>query len=170
MFFTTEKFDPNRILDELTNVFKNRLKVEDVYETKPTLTVLIDEVQVSFFEYKHKNIFETQKLDASSNITLLSIRDIIAMKVIAINQRGTKKDFFDFVNTVTKLNISPKELIQIVIEKFNNKDILATFIFSLVYFDDAENDELPETFVEFDWLEAKKYCLNYSKKLSKQIF
>ena len=79
------------------------------------------------------------------------------MKIIAISQRGRRRDFFDLYWCAK--NIEPLENLV--------KRVKAQYPFvahdyhhilkSLIYFDDAESDPEPEIFFKADWQEIKKY-------------
>lgn len=168
-FFSLSHFNPNHLLEELQDIFKEKIKVEHIHEKISSLNILIDDIQVSFFEYNFKTLYQPINLDGFSNIYLFDPKDIMLMKIIAINQRGSRKDFFDFAKTVSLLNITPSELSSLIEKKYNDSNILLTFVYSLTYFDDAENDALPKAYLKYDWEKIKSFCLDYSKQLTKII-
>lgn len=62
------------------------------------------------------------------------------MKLSAITNRGTKKDFIDLYFLLKQYSI--KDLLALYQEKYPTTTLFAT-IKSLSYFDDAENDPMP---------------------------
>ena len=97
---------------------------------------------------------------------LASIKDIAIMKLIAISQRGTKKDFFDLYYICNNFDITIKEILDILDKKYDkNKINYLHIIQSLAYFEDAEDENLPKVFIKYDWNIIKKYYINEQKKI-----
>jgi predicted nucleotidyltransferase component of viral defense system len=86
-FFTDQTFSTDRLLETLA-FFHPDVRQEE----KNTLTVFIDNVKVSFFHYPYPPM---EKSVLWRGIPLASVLDIAAMKIIAVGQRGTKRDFVD---------------------------------------------------------------------------
>lgn len=86
-------------------------------------------------------------------LRLASIKDIAAMKINAITNRGTRKDFVDLVQLL-KLH-SLKEIMAWYQEKYPTANPTLA-IRSLSYFVDAEMMPLPKMLVPFDWELAKE--------------
>ena len=82
----------------------------------------------------------------------LSEKDIAALKINAITNRGTRKDFVDFAFLLRRHSL--KEMFDWFRQKYQDTNpILA--VRSLVYFVDAEEQPLPRMLVPFDWEAAK---------------
>lgn len=84
---------------------------------------------------------ETTISDDSLPMPLASLRDLVLMKLIAVNQRGVRKDFIDlkFIMENTGLNL------EVLLQDLRRKYAVGEEIFfqikkSLIYFDDAERD------------------------------
>ncbi len=92
-------------------------------------------------------------------VKILQPHDIAVMKVIAISQRGRKRDFIDLYWCAK--NVLPLEQIitglktQYPSVAHNYHHILK----SLIYFKDAEDDPMPELKFKAGWKEIKKYFL-----------
>lgn len=72
------------------------------------------------------------------NIKLASSEDIAAMKVVAITQRGTAKDFFDLNALIQTFGMTLDYLISLVQKKYGvSEDYSYQIKRGLVYFDDA---------------------------------
>jgi Nucleotidyl transferase AbiEii toxin, Type IV TA system len=82
------------ILPVAENYFKDRLKIISV--NRDTLRTTIDDVKVDFMKWLNiKNILKpVQKFD-NTNWQLATDMDVAAMKISAVINRGSKKDFFD---------------------------------------------------------------------------
>jgi hypothetical protein len=98
-------------------------------------------------------------------IHVVDVRDIAAMKLAAIASRGTKRDFVD-IYFIGKGGLSLKEFFQFYDQKYKN---LATtrmhLLKSLLYFDDAEPEEMPKMLKKITWQEIKEYFVHQVKKM-----
>ena len=63
------------------------------------------------------------------------------MKLSAITNRGTKKDFIDYYFLLKKFSLN--ELIGFYLQKYTDAQLF-TALKSLTYFEDAENDPMPK--------------------------
>ncbi|MEK7627557.1 MAG: nucleotidyl transferase AbiEii/AbiGii toxin family protein [Patescibacteria group bacterium] len=89
-------------------------------------------------------------------VSIIAPFDIAVMKIIAISQRGRKRDFFDLYwicqNMHPLHNILPK-----VNQQYSVNQNIIHILKSLVYFSDAENDPPPEIFFKANWKTIKDY-------------
>jgi len=84
--------------------------------------------------------------------------DIAAMKIIAISQRGKKRDFVDLYFILQRVPIL--KITQVLIGRYGKERINPVHIGkSLVYFNDAEDDPDPEfcAGVKIKWPDVKKF-------------
>ena len=91
------------------------------------------------------------------NVKVLRAQDIAVMKVIAISQRGKKRDFFDLYWCCKNIE-SLEEIISRLKTQYpgvahNFHHILK----SLTYFTDARKDPLPKILFRTSWPEVKKF-------------
>lgn len=91
------------------------------------------------------------------NIRILLPTDIVAMKIVAISQRGRKRDFVDLYWYCA--NQEPlAEIINRAVKQYpGQKHNQAHFLKSLTYFADAEADPMPKIFFKASWRDVKKY-------------
>ena len=167
-FFTPNHFNVEELEQILKENFSN-VQVIQKYERKSTLDVYINNIKVSFLEYSHQEIENSLALEGFNNIKLFSLIDLAAMKCIAIIQRGTKKDFFDLYFLIEHLSLTPEIIIKILKKKFQNEEVLKSLIFSIGFFDDAEEEELPQTYVTYSWERIKNFFMQLQQKLNKII-
>jgi len=101
-----------------------------------------------------------------NGLKLAGIEDISAMKLAAITGRGTKKDFIDLHFLLKKYTI--KDIFSFYDNKFpdGNKMLVLK---SLLYFDDADEDDMPEMFTPIDWLTIKAKIKTEVKKYIKSL-
>lgn len=114
-----------------------------------TLIGSISGIKVDIIHYPYELIDD---LIVEDGIRLLSAKDIAPMKLSAIAQRGSKKDFFDFYELLNVCTLA--EMITFYREKFPQVD--TTFLLrSLTYFEDAEKEENPTMIKSYTWQQVK---------------
>jgi len=102
-------------------------------------------------------------------INILSARDIAVMKIIAISQRGRKRDFFDLYWCAK--NIEPlEETIKRLKKQYPSvAHDYHHILKSLVYFADAEDDPDPEINFQADWDLVKRYFIKEMPRIMRNI-
>lgn len=144
-FFCSRAIKHERILSVIKRKFREfRVLVED----KESLVLQVEKNKISFFYHAYPFLDQIDELDG---VAISGILDIAAMKLIAISQRGLRRDFIDlyYVLQITPFfkiaecahrRYGPGRINPIVIGK------------ALVYFSDAENEPDPV------YSEKKKVC------------
>jgi len=99
------------------------------------------------------------------SIRLASIKDIAAMKLAAITNRGSKKDFIDLELLINQMGLS--QMMNLYHEKYPD-GMEMMVLRSLVYFDDADIQPDPVMLVPYDWRKVKKLILDEAKLFSNQ--
>ena len=133
--FTTEPFVKSDLLDLLNAKFRVILESEGTN----MLITNINEVKVDFVKMGYPLLFLPF---IEEDIRMLDIRDIAPMKLKAIVQRGSKKDFFDVYFLLSRLSLG--EILGLFSEKFKQQEMFHV-VKSLTYFEDA--DHLADTVV-----------------------
>lgn len=163
-FFTMEKnFDGKKLLD---NFVKNTEWQTDV-EEKNTIYGKLFNAKISFIAYP----FFVPKRDfiQYGSISVLSSVDIAVMKVIAVSQRGRKRDFFDLywcaknIESLDDLIKKLKEQYPSVAHDYNH------ILKSLVYFEDAESDPEPEIYFNASWEEIKAFFEKEIPRITREL-
>ena len=85
-------------------------------------------------------------------VRLAGIKDIGAMKINAITNRGTRKDFVDLARLLDEYPL--KDIFEWYQEKYPQANP-ALALRSLSYFVDAEMMPMPKMLIDFDWEAAK---------------
>ena len=161
-FFVMEKFDTSVLAQELEKI--GELNV--TYISESTLHCILHGVQLTFLYFPNSLVDELVEVENFDNLFLASIRDIAVMKLVAISQRGTKKDFFDLYNICKTFNYSVNDIFKLLDIKYEKEKLNYFHIAkSLVYFEDAEDEILPKTYVDIDWLDVKKFYMEEIKKI-----
>ncbi len=158
-FFTKEEFDEKRLLPVIKKI--SSFQLEQI--AWRTILGKFEDVRFSIFYYQYPLLCPTKRFGM---INVVDVPDIAAMKIATIASRGTKRDFVDLY-FICKEVVSLKESIHLYDKKYKN---LATTIIhimkSLVYFEDAEPDEMPKMLKEVQWEEVKRYFENEVRRLS----
>ena len=106
-------------------------------------------VKIDFLKYSYPLINQVKGIDG---LRLLSIEDIIAMKLSAVANRGAKKDFFDIYELLKKYSIS--DMLILFSKKFPETEHFQ-ILKSLTYFDDAETEFDPISLNNTSWEQVK---------------
>lgn len=145
-FFSTNFPKEQILLQNLSD-----LKPSVAQQTKGTLDLLLNEVKVSFLEYKYPLVQEFTKYEGAK---LASVMDILCMKLTAISSRGTKKDFYDLYFGLQKYSL--QEIWENFEQKYKDTKYQKLHILkSLTYFTDAERDPQPDLLKNVSWDEVK---------------
>ncbi|MEN6401622.1 MAG: nucleotidyl transferase AbiEii/AbiGii toxin family protein, partial [Armatimonadia bacterium] len=135
-FFTVQHFEPPAVLRDVQRVCA---PVDVLQLQAGTVVVLVHGVKVSLFEYPYPLVGPVSSFEGAS---VASVLDVAAMKLVAILQRGAKRDFVDLwavlqhvpfrqVAHVALLRFGPTLLEPVVIGK------------ALVWFADADTQPDP---------------------------
>lgn len=161
-FFTKIDFDEKILSRDLT-VIKN-FKQDGL--ARKTVWGNIGKIKFSYFYYKYPLLKKTILFEG---IQLASLEDIAAMKINAVEDRGTKRDFIDLYFLAQKFNL--EKMLEFYNEKYKTlDDHLYSILRSLDYFADAEADERPlEMLIPVSWEEVKKFFKSESMRLAKTL-
>lgn len=161
--FTQKDFDTQIMFDRLDRLFA----IKDLTEETNTLNfnIIFPEksgniIKIDLIKYSYPLINPIIETDA---IRLLSIEDIIPMKLSAVAGRGSKKDFYDIHYLLNKYNF--EQMFALFERKFPNTNKFHV-LKSLTYFEDAELEPNPQTVEKSDWDKIKK---KITKKVNEYI-
>ena len=139
-FFTPVGFDSLELSEIISKKLNSDFKVIKSKITENSLTLNFNETGFSLFTYKYPLLDDPVTMK-SIPTPIASQLDLSLMKLVAINQRGTCKDFVDMKMLIDQNRYIFKWLTGKLSEKYN---IVNEMHFqlkkSLVYFDDAEKD------------------------------
>lgn len=149
--------------DIVRTLSPNQLQV--VSEQDGMLYVRLSGTDVSFIYQQHALLREPVNYQG---INLASPTDIGLMKLAAINSRGARRDFVDLY--CLRNLISLDELLALVPQKYSNRpDFLAIAVRALSYFEDAEQQPMPQMYVPTRWEDVKSYCQTAAHKLARSL-
>jgi hypothetical protein len=139
------------LLDELGSIGKLR----PLNNSKNIHCFLIDDVKVDIVNYTYPWLSSQLEMD---NLVLAKVEDISAMKLNAILGRGSKKDFIDLYFLLKQFSL--KELVHFYNLKYKDGSEFLV-LKSLVYFEDADVEEMPVMFDPINWEEIKRNIANH---------
>ncbi len=136
--------------DELIGILEQEYQAEIFQLTDNAIVGKIKGIKIDFIAHQYQLLND---LKIKNQLRLASLEDIAAMKLNAIKNRGSKKDFVDLYFLLKQFTLT--EMLSLVNKKYpNNVDVLT--LKSLVYFDDAELQPDCEMLIEVTWDEVKK--------------
>lgn len=151
-FFSEKKsFENEDILEKFSEVENWKVTMN----RKNTIYGELFGAKISFIAYPF--FVPKQNPLQRGSVRILNKIDIAVMKIIAISQRGKKRDFFDLYWCAK--NIEPLENIIKRLKKqypsvaHDYHHILK----ALVYFEDAESDPEPQIYFDASWKKVKKF-------------
>jgi hypothetical protein len=120
-----------------------------------TLVGEIAGVKTSLFYYKYPLISD---LTLYNGLQIASLKDLTAMKVDAVTSRGTKRDFIDLYFLIKEYG--PELMLDFYDQKYGNLEERELLIRkALVYFKEADGDEMPNMLVPVEWKKVKRFFL-----------
>ena len=111
----------------------------------------IEGVKVDFVSYEMFEWLEPPVME--DGVRLAGIKDIAAMKINAITNRGSRKDFVDIARLLDDCSL--EDMFGWFLQKYPDANP-ALALRSLAYFADAETMPMPRMMIPFDWGEAKE--------------
>lgn len=159
-FFTDKEFNTEIVLKRLEKL--PRFKLDET--ARWTILGTFPKVKFSYFYYRYPLI---KKTVVFSKINLVSLEDIAAMKIAAICDRGTKRDFIDVYFLTKKFSL--EKILKFYDQKYA---LLSNNIFhiirSLNYFEDAELQQSPKMLIPVSWDEVKNFFKIEVKRIAKK--
>jgi hypothetical protein len=155
-FFTPEEFSELQWEQKLEQIGFQLIKRD-----WQTLIGTIDKVKFSLFVYKYKSIAGPETFYGTA---IASLPDLGAMKLDTIIGRGSKRDFIDIYFLAQKYSL--ETLFSFYENKYGNfRERYLMLKKALIYFNDAENDEMPDMLQPANWTEMKQWFTLKIKKL-----
>jgi hypothetical protein len=142
--------DPFRLAQEIRD---ERISFKAISIERSALYGTVSGIRVSLLEYRYPLLSPLVHWPGFG-CPMASLEDIACMKLSAVAQRGSKKDFVDIYALGLK-HIPLKEMLQLYQTKYAVKDIAHVF-YGLTYFDVAEQERMPKMSWNIDWKTIKK--------------
>ncbi len=154
-----DKGDPRRFLGPL-----GRLIVEQ--EDEGTFLGTLNDVRISFFIYPYRLLAPPVLFGA---VRIVALEDLAIMKLDAIASRGKKRDFLDLY-FICRDFLTLREMLPLVERKYERVEYNFTHLLkSLMYFEDAEADPMPEMLKPVSWPDVRHFFEQEAQLLFRQL-
>ena len=172
-FFTREEFDSLALVDVVSKEAESHFRVARTSITENTLVLNLNETGFSLFTYRYPLLSAPSKIK-NIPFPVASKLDLALMKFVAINQRGSCKDFIDLKMLIQNGNYAFQWLAEKLSSKYKiGEEMHFQLKKSLVYFDDAEKDLNVQMYDDHkgsfellkreDWKTTKEFFLEFVK-------
>ncbi len=149
--------------ETIKEVLRKHGKLTVIKESQNIKLYQLDDIKIDIVNYKYTWI---DNPITEGEIVLASPKDIAAMKINAIEGRGTKKDFIDMYFLLQHYSL--KDILSFYQKKYPENSIFRALM-SLSYFDDAEQQLMPKMFSPIGWKDMKSYILDQVELYSKNL-
>jgi len=157
-FFGNELFDEEILLQRVQKLDGFSLTAKAPH----TIHAAIQRTKVSFLGYTYPLLFPTA---AFLEVAVADPRDIACMKISAIASRGTRRDFIDLYVSAQRFGLI--DLLRLFERNYEQPNYQKLHLLkSLVFFEDAEKDPMPDMLVPLDWNGVKEFFLRETPRTS----
>ncbi|MBI5614082.1 nucleotidyl transferase AbiEii/AbiGii toxin family protein [Candidatus Gottesmanbacteria bacterium] len=160
-FFTPTAFDPKKLSESLSLLGS----FDEEVAKGISLIGKFQGVKLSCFQYQYSLL--KQPL-VHLGVLVAHPNDIAPMKLVAICDRGTKKDFVD-IYTMVQNGLTLEDMFTLYDKKYglleSNRYTLCK---ALGYLDEADLTDMPEMLISLSWKEVKQFFIAQAMRLGKQ--
>lgn len=151
-FFVPHEFAVEQLQEELA-VSVSSARITSA--SRATLYLEVEGVPVSVIWYRYP-LLDPPVVDPVLRVPIATLNDLVAMKLLAIGNRGAAKDFWDLDAMLTHgaANDSMQDALALFERKFVSSDT-AHIVRSLAYFDEADVAPLPAGMSPSEWTALK---------------
>jgi predicted nucleotidyltransferase component of viral defense system len=146
IFGDIPSFSTNQLIEELTS---NNIKSRLDYASKNINQFTINNVKVDIVNYPYAWL---EPVREEEGIKLADLKDITAMKLEAVTNRGSRRDFVDIYFLLKHFKLDQQ--IKLYMQKYPDGSSF-NVLRSLTYFDDAETSPMPKMLIDVDWEQIK---------------
>ncbi len=155
-FFGEVRGDTEAIANELID---DGFDVKFESNSKNIHVFQIDGIKSDIVNYRYPWIDD---MIEEEGIRMAGIKDIAAMKIAAITNRGSRKDFVDLYFLLRHFSMS--EIMRLYLEKYPDGSEFLAYK-SLLYFEDADAQVMPKMLIPATWEEIKKKIIAEVRQL-----
>ncbi|WP_187774804.1 nucleotidyl transferase AbiEii/AbiGii toxin family protein [Pedobacter sp. BS3] len=146
-FVSENNFDKDNLIKVLIERFSD---VTDIHQNQYGVFLRVSGLKLDFLSWNLPFIAEPIE---ENNIRMIYKKDIIAMKLFAILQRGEKKDYMDIATLLDEYSL--KEMLNFYQERHKNSDISLVLRY-LSSFSDIDFQPEPNMLNNLTWAVAKQ--------------
>ena len=139
-------------IDDILAVCRSVGQIQILNRTTSILQLLVNGIKADFVNYSCYEWIDKAVIEDS--VILASPKDIAALKINAIEGRGTKKDFVDIF--VLLHHYSLDDILCFYAKKYPEHSVFRALL-SLTYFSDADIQPMPTLFLKDTWEDMKQY-------------
>lgn len=146
-FFGEVEGDTEAIADRLRD---DGFDVKFESNSKNIHVFQIDGIKSDIVNYRYPWIDDMIEEDG---VRMAGMKDIAAMKIAAITNRGSRKDFVDLYYLLQYFSMN--DIMRLYLEKYPDGSEFLAYK-SLLYFEDADAQVMPKMIVPLTWEQTKK--------------
>ncbi len=161
-------FNPSSDFSEarLLGHFKN-VDLDLTFTKEATIYGKLLGAKVSFIGYPF--FIPREKPLWYGNVKIINERDIAVMKIVALSQRGKKRDFIDLYWYAKNREPLDEIILRVTKQYPNRNHNFHHFLKSLTYFADAEQDPMPQLNFPAEWATVKRYFTREVPRIAKKL-
>jgi len=157
-FFSRDPVEPEMLIRRMKTLAGFAL----ASQAPDTLHVTIQGIKVSFFAYPYPVLFP---FAGFLGVKVADPRDIACMKLSAIANRGTKRDFVDLYLVAKQCGLA--HLLEWFKQKYADVNHSLTHVLkSLSWFEDADKEPMPDMLAPLSWEDVKRFFRGEASRLS----
>lgn len=130
-----------------------------------TLRWVMDGVKVECFHYPYPLVAPLRDIPGVAEVRMADVLDLGLMKLVAIGQRGSKKDFVDLY-AIDRQRVPLAGLLRHARSKFGPRFNLFHHVKALAYFEDADREPDPLGWRGPPWPEIKRHFARRAAELA----
>jgi len=138
------------------------LKVEDIQ--RGTVHGSVSGMRTSILDYAYPFLNPPARVPGLG-CKVASLEDLAAMKLSAVTQRGSRKDFLD-VFAIGLERIPLPDMLELYSQRYRIEDPTHVLI-GLAYFDDADDGPMPVMLWDVGWAEVKRTIRGWVRELAR---
>jgi predicted nucleotidyltransferase component of viral defense system len=144
--------------EELSQVLSQMGTITLFGQSKMIKGFAVDGIKIDIVNYAYPWL---EPAVVEDGLRLASPADIAAMKIYAIENRGSRKDFIDMYFLLKHYSLD--EILSFYKRKYpEHSEFVA--LRSLTYFEDAESFAMPKMFTDLNWEELKRFIIAVVQK------
>ncbi len=147
-FFSVHPFDSKIVENQLRYLFSG---FELVNRTQGSLCAIVDQCKIDILHHAYPLLNDP---DLHEGLRLLSLPDLAAMKINAVTNRGSKKDFTDLL-LLHENGIPLAKSLDYFSDKYGNAGRFLA-VRSLAWFEDAEDEPDPLFLNGWTWKDVRQ--------------
>ena len=141
----------------VTEMLRETFSIQALETARNTVRGEVDGIKLDIMAHRYPTIGDPVVVDG---LRMASLKDIVAMKLNAIANRGSKKDFWDYAELLNLF--SRDEMLGFFAEKYTDENVWYVEK-SLSYFSDADEEPDPRNLQGRTWEDVKKTVLESNR-------